>query len=222
MTTQFTPVEDASSFRRMAAAMWRSPRDPSIYGSMDVDATDALAFLARHEAETGVRLTVTHLVARAVAAALRAQPEINGKVRFWDKLEQRRSIDVFVTSRPVAISPGAHRRRRREIARRDRARDRRPRRQDPQHRASYQKSRSLLKAVPWWLARPATWLSDMLVNELHVDLPARHAARSVRFGDRDERRHVRYRCRVRAVRAARALPDVDPRARGAAAAVGRR
>ena len=25
--------------------------------------------------------------------------------------------------------------------------------------------------MPWWLARPATWLSDMLVNELHVDLP---------------------------------------------------
>ena len=46
MTTQFTPVENASSFRRMAAAMWRSPRDPSIYGSMDVDATAALAYLA--------------------------------------------------------------------------------------------------------------------------------------------------------------------------------
>ncbi len=37
--SQFTPIEDASSFRRMAAAMWRSPSDPSIYGSMDVDAT---------------------------------------------------------------------------------------------------------------------------------------------------------------------------------------
>jgi hypothetical protein len=41
--SQFTPMEDASSFRRMAAAMWRSPSDPSIYGSMDCDATAALA-----------------------------------------------------------------------------------------------------------------------------------------------------------------------------------
>lgn len=26
--------------------------------------------------------------------------------------------------------------------------------------------------MPWWLARPATWLSDVLVNELHLDLAA--------------------------------------------------
>jgi pyruvate dehydrogenase E2 component (dihydrolipoamide acetyltransferase) len=95
--SQFSPVEHASSFRRMAAAMWRAPSDPSIYGSMDVDATAALAFLAEHQAATGVRLTVTHLVARAVALALRDQPEINGKIRFWGRLEQRSTIDVFVT-----------------------------------------------------------------------------------------------------------------------------
>ena len=46
--TRFTPVANVSSFRRMAAGMWRSPRDPSIYGQMDVDATAALAFLARN------------------------------------------------------------------------------------------------------------------------------------------------------------------------------
>ena len=28
-----------------------------------------------------------------------------------------------------------------------------------------------MKALPWWLARPATWASDLLVNELHVELP---------------------------------------------------
>src|SRR5215470_5723018 len=93
--TQFTPIEDASSFRRMAAAMWRSPSDPSIYGSMDVDATAALGFLRDHG--SGVKLTVTHLVARAVALALRDQPEINAKVRFWGRLEKRATVDIFVT-----------------------------------------------------------------------------------------------------------------------------
>ena len=95
--TTFKTVENASSFRRMAAAMWRAPSDPSIHGQMDVDATPALAFLHEHTEATGVKLTVTHLVARAVALALRDQPELNGKVRYWGKLEQRATVDVFVT-----------------------------------------------------------------------------------------------------------------------------
>jgi pyruvate/2-oxoglutarate dehydrogenase complex dihydrolipoamide acyltransferase (E2) component len=174
--TTFKAVEDASSFRRMAAAMWRSPSDPSIYGQMDVDATASLAFLAQHQAATGVRLTVTHLVARAVALAMRDQPEVNGKVRFWGKLEQRATIDVFVT---VATEG------QRDLsgARIDRADEKplaalateiadRAGRIRTGTDASYKQSKSALKRIPWWLARPATWLSDVLVNELHIDLAA--------------------------------------------------
>src|SRR5262249_26772897 len=87
---------DVSSFRRMAAGMWRAPSDPSIYGQMDVDATAALAFLREHQT-ADTRLTVTHLVARAVAVALRDQPELNAKIRFGGRLEQRSTVDVFVT-----------------------------------------------------------------------------------------------------------------------------
>jgi pyruvate dehydrogenase E2 component (dihydrolipoamide acetyltransferase) len=171
----FKPVEDASTFRRMAAAMWQRPRDPSIHGTMEVDATALLAFLRTHQDATGVRLTVTHAVARAVALALRAQPELNGKVRFWGKLEQRETVDVFVTvATPTGDLSGARVERAderplaelaREIA--ERAGKIRAGR-DP----SYRRSKGALQRVPWWLARPATWLSDVLVNELHVDLAA--------------------------------------------------
>ena len=174
--TTFKAVENASSFRRMAAAMWRAPSDPSIYGQMDVDATASLAYLEQNQRATGVRLTVTHLVARAVALAMREQPEINGKVRFWGKLEQRDTIDVFVT---VATEGN------RDLsgARIDRADEKplavlakeiadRVGRIRSGNDASYKKSKSALAAVPWWLARPATWLSDVLVNELHLDLAA--------------------------------------------------
>ena len=170
----FTPVEDASSFRRMAAAMWRAPSDPSIYGSMDVDATAALAFLAEHGRASGVRLTVTHLVARAVALALHDQPEINGKVRFGGRLEQRSTVDVFVT---VATEGNKDL----SGARIDRADEKglvalateiaeRVGKIRAGKDTSYKKSRNALKQVPWWLARTATWLSDVLVNELHLDL----------------------------------------------------
>ena len=172
----FTPIEDASAFRKMAAAMWRSPSDPSIYGSMDVDATAALAFLHEHATRTGVKLTVTHLVARAVALALRDQPELNAKVRFWGRLEQRASVDVFVT---VATEGN------RDLSgvRIDRADEKslvelarvlgeRVGKIRTGTDAGYAKSRGRLKQLPWWIARSATWLSDVLVNELHVDLPA--------------------------------------------------
>jgi pyruvate dehydrogenase E2 component (dihydrolipoamide acetyltransferase) len=176
MTTHFTPMEEVSSFRRMAAGMWGKPSDPSIYGSMDIDATAALAFLAEHQAKTGVKLTVTHLVARAVALALRDQPEINAKVRFWGRLEQRSTIDIFLT---VSTGEGrdlsgarierADTRSLVEIANEIASRAKTIRTGEDK---SFEKSRKLLKSTPWWLARPATWLSDFLVNELHVDLPS--------------------------------------------------
>ncbi len=183
--TTFTPVADASSFRRMAAAMWRAPSDPSIYGSMDIDATAALAFLDEQRGRTPTKLTVTHLVARAVALALRDQPALNGKVRFWGKLEQRTTIDVFVT---VATEG------QRDLsgARIDRADEKslaalaaeigeRAGRIRTGNDGQYQKSRGAFRALPWWLARSATKLSDLLVNELHLDLSA-HGMPSDPFG----------------------------------------
>jgi pyruvate dehydrogenase E2 component (dihydrolipoamide acetyltransferase) len=174
MTTEFRPLDDVSSFRQMAAAMWSPPRDPSIHGTLDIDAGPALRFLDEMRAKTSARVTITHLVARAVALALRDQPELNAKVRFWGRLEQRSSIDVFVT---VATDGG------RDLsgARIDRADQKslvdiageigsRARAVRDGADPSYRRSRTLFKKMPWWLARPATRVSDVLVNELHLDL----------------------------------------------------
>ena len=167
--TRFVPVENASSFRRMAAGMWRAPRDPSIYGQMDVDATKALAFLAEQQD----RVTVTHLVARAVALALRDQPELNAKIRFWGRLEQRQSIDLFVTVATGRDLSGARidRADTKSLAALAREVGQRAGRIRKGDDADYARTRQAMKAMPWWLARPATWLSDVLVNELHVELP---------------------------------------------------
>jgi pyruvate dehydrogenase E2 component (dihydrolipoamide acetyltransferase) len=172
--SQFTPVEEVSSFRRMAAGMWKAPRDPSIYGSMDVDATAALAFLREHQAATGTKVTITHLVARAVALAMRDQPELNAKVRYWGRLEQRSTIDVFVTvatdgnkDLSGARIDNADGKSLREIARELGDRAGKLRRGED---ASYRQSKRAFKQMPWWLARPTAWLTDLLVNELHLDL----------------------------------------------------
>jgi pyruvate/2-oxoglutarate dehydrogenase complex dihydrolipoamide acyltransferase (E2) component len=175
MTTEFVPMPKASSFRRMAAAMWRAPADPSIHGAMDVDVTRTLDAIASFRTRTGRKLSITHVVAQAVARTFELHPELNGKVRFHGKLEQRRSIDLFVS---VATDQGKDL----SGARIDRAdqldllewvdaleakalgiREGK----DP----AFERSRGLFKRAPWWVLRPLLWAIDFLSNELQLHLP---------------------------------------------------
>ncbi|MEC9071322.1 MAG: 2-oxo acid dehydrogenase subunit E2 [Myxococcota bacterium] len=83
-----------SSFRRMALAAWNRPSDPSIYGFLDVDMTPGLARIEELRAE-GVRITVTHLIARAFAIAIGRLPDVNVLPR-GGRAWQRSSVDVFL------------------------------------------------------------------------------------------------------------------------------
>ena len=94
--SNFKNYENPSIFHRWAAAQWRRPKDPTIYGSTEIDMAPALAFLDRVREEWGVQVTVTHLVAKALAMAIARHPETNAKVRFWGKLEQRKTVDITV------------------------------------------------------------------------------------------------------------------------------
>lgn len=83
-----------STFRRLALAAWGAPRDPTIHGSLELDATAALAWLEELPLRTGQRATMTHLVGRAVAVALAERPDLNVLVR-WQRFYQRRDVDIF-------------------------------------------------------------------------------------------------------------------------------
>jgi pyruvate dehydrogenase E2 component (dihydrolipoamide acetyltransferase) len=176
MTTRFSAVDNASSFRRMAASMWKNPTDPSIYGSMDVDVTTTLAFIENFRRTTGLQLTMTHIVARATAQAFAHHRELNAKVRFWGKLEQRQTVDLFVSvstddgkdlsgvrmdaTEDLSLTDMVHAIKGRARAIRD------------GDDKNFQRSRNLFKSMPWFMARPALWLTDFLTNELHVHLPS--------------------------------------------------
>jgi len=168
-------MPEASSFRRMAAAMWKSPNDPTIYGSMDIDVTGTLAWLAAERERTGTKLSVTHVVARAVAQAFAKHPELNAKVRHWGKLERRTSVDLFVS---VSTDGGKDL----SGARIDcadalslegwaQAIEARAKNIRQGRDQSFEKSRGLFKAMPWFLLRPFLKAIDFLSNELHVHLP---------------------------------------------------
>jgi len=84
-----------STWRRLAAAAWSAPGDPQFYGDMDVDAGALLAYIERVRETTGVRLTMTHLVGRAVAHAMTVVPELRVRAAPGGRVRPRESVDVF-------------------------------------------------------------------------------------------------------------------------------
>jgi pyruvate dehydrogenase E2 component (dihydrolipoamide acetyltransferase) len=66
--------------RKLAVASWRAPSDGRIYTRAEIDATAMLAHARSLSESTGVHVTVTHVIGKAVAAALAALPAVNARV----------------------------------------------------------------------------------------------------------------------------------------------
>lgn len=81
-------------FRHISLGTWRTAYDPSIYGSMTLRMDEAMRYLAAFRDATGQRLTVTHMMARAMGAVLEQVPEVNAILR-WNRIYLRREIAVF-------------------------------------------------------------------------------------------------------------------------------
>ena len=86
-------VTKLTGWRKIANALWSAPNDPQIYGLLELDATAALAFIARAK-RAGHRVTPTHLVGRAVARALVEVPDLNVRL-VGDRAISRDDVDVF-------------------------------------------------------------------------------------------------------------------------------
>lgn len=89
------PQRDPSIFRRIAIGTWRTAYDPQVYGSVELRMEPALAYIEAFRARTGRRLTVTHMVAKAVAHTLQRVPEANAVLR-WNRVYLRDRIGVFL------------------------------------------------------------------------------------------------------------------------------
>jgi pyruvate dehydrogenase E2 component (dihydrolipoamide acetyltransferase) len=87
-------VKDVPTFRKIAIGTWQNAYDPSVYGTMEVGMDKAMDYLARFRAETGLRLTVSHMMAKAAAAALARLREANGILRF-NRPYRRNRIGIF-------------------------------------------------------------------------------------------------------------------------------
>ena len=95
MARGFHKQRKIGSWRSLALHTWRSPSSPAIYGTLEIDATRALAYLGAIRERTGVRVTMTHLVGKAVAAAIAERPDVNAVIRRGFAIYLRESVDVF-------------------------------------------------------------------------------------------------------------------------------
>lgn len=83
-----------STFRKMAIGTWQNAYDPSVYGSVTLRMEKALRYIDEFRAATGRRLTLTHMMAKAIGAVLEAMPDANAILR-WNRIYLRERIGVF-------------------------------------------------------------------------------------------------------------------------------
>lgn len=171
------PIPHLSAFRRISLGTWRTARDPTVYGSVTLRMDAALAWIAAAQAASGVRITLTHLMAKAVAEMLHAYPEANALQR-WGTLYQRGdNVVVFQVAMAdphtgkVDLSAHAsrdgHTKSVFEIAQEFGASTQRIRAaKDPE----LERTRGLMKRMPGWLVGKVLDLLSFGMYTLNLDL----------------------------------------------------
>ena len=91
---ELSPKTNLSPFRKVAIGTWQTTYDPSVYGSLTLRMDEALRYMEAFRQATGKRITPSHLMARAVAAALAAMPDANAILRY-NRIYLRKRIGVF-------------------------------------------------------------------------------------------------------------------------------
>lgn len=84
-----------TTYRKIAIASWRHPRDPSTYSWLDLPIEEAQAFLKEYPSET--RPSLTHFIGKIVANCLEEHPDLNHLLRARN-LYRRSQTDVFITT----------------------------------------------------------------------------------------------------------------------------
>jgi pyruvate/2-oxoglutarate dehydrogenase complex dihydrolipoamide acyltransferase (E2) component len=102
MARTFHTLEGLSSWRRLAPHVWERPQDPTVYGVMELVVDRALPYLDALSRQSGTKVRLAHLVTKALALAIRSNPEANGIVS-GRRLKVRSTVDIFVQ---VAVDGG--------------------------------------------------------------------------------------------------------------------
>jgi pyruvate dehydrogenase E2 component (dihydrolipoamide acetyltransferase) len=173
MQHTFRPLEPLRGWRRLAAQTWRPPQDPSVYAVLEIPMRASLAYLERLREETGARVTVTHLVARGVALAIRSYPQLNGIVA-RGRIMLRDTVDIFMQ---VAIEGGTElsglkiaRADEKSVVQIAREMEERVERLRQRRDRQVERTKSMLDRIPLFLLGPMMRTISFLIYDLDLDL----------------------------------------------------
>ncbi len=89
-----TEKTDLSSFRRIAIGTWQTTKDPAVYGQIALRCDKMFTYIEALKQRTGKRITLSHIMAKAVGIVLSEMPDANAVLRF-NKIYLRQDIGVF-------------------------------------------------------------------------------------------------------------------------------
>ena len=161
--------------KKLAIATWDAPSEPNIYGKLTVDATEALEYLNFVRQKTGEKITITHLVGKAVGLALKDAPDLNGRISLG-KYIPHDTVDVAFL---VALEEGKDLAKAKianidqksviDIAKELREMAGKLHRGEDQE---FEKSKGPLKTLPTWALRPVLKATGFLTGELGLSVKA--------------------------------------------------
>lgn len=162
-------------WRVTASAIYTTPTDSRVYGTLDIDVTEAKKFLDRKRAQ-GTKLTMVHLTTAVLARAIAFDvPEMNGFIR-RGAVVGRQHLDVMVpvqvggdTGVTAAIIKDAHARSVTDIAAEIREKAAKSRGGDEIKAA---KNKYILNRIPWPLRRPIFLLLKWITVDMGVEIKA--------------------------------------------------
>lgn len=162
-----------STRRKLAIASWAPPREGNIYGKLVLDVGEALRYLDWVKQTTGDKITITHLVGKAVGLAFAASPGLNGRVvlgRFvpfetidlsflvvvegGDELAKVKVRDIDQKTLP-------------EIAAKLRAGAQRVRGGQDEE---FENSKNLMRILPTWIIRPLIYAVSFITSGLGIQI----------------------------------------------------
>jgi pyruvate dehydrogenase E2 component (dihydrolipoamide acetyltransferase) len=162
-------------WRVTAAAIYTTPTDSRVYGSLDIDVTDAKRYIDEKR-EAGTKLTMTHVVTAVVSRAVAFDvPEMNCFIR-RGKVIGRKRLDAMV---PVAMNgeggvtsvivEDAHAKTLSVIAEeiREKARIARSGVESKAARNKY-----LLNRIPWPVRRPVFLILKWITVDMGIEIKA--------------------------------------------------
>lgn len=159
--------------RKIAIASWSSPKEGNIYGKMCLDMGNALNYIEYLRKTSGQKITITHLVGKAAALALKECPDLNGRI-FLGRYIPHKTVDLsFLVSleggKDLAKFKITDMDKKTIVEIADELAQGAKRLREGQD-VSFEKPKALIRVMPTWIIRPMLFLTGYLTGAVGINI----------------------------------------------------